>query len=49
MTFGKNDGQLVVSQQQKSFLSREDYNKIRSYLIDTITYDIDKTKLKRSK
>ena len=49
MTFGKNDGQLVVSQQQKSFLSREDYNKIRPYLIDTITYDIDKTKLKRSK
>ena len=49
MTFGKNDGQLVVSQQQKSFLSREDYNKIHPYLIDTITYDIDKTKLKRSK
>lgn len=49
MTFGKNDGQLVVSQQQKSFLSREDYNKIRPYLIDSITYDIDKTKLKRSK
>lgn len=49
MTFGKNDGQLVVSQQQKSFLCREDYNKIRPYLLDAITYDIDKTKLKRSK
>ncbi|MDO4970734.1 MAG: DUF3256 family protein [Bacteroidales bacterium] len=49
MTFGKNDGQLVASQQLKSFLSREDYNKIKPYLIDTITFDIDKVKLKRTK
>ena len=30
-------------------MCRVEYNKILAYLIDNITYDIDKTKLKRSK
>ncbi|MDO4512066.1 MAG: DUF3256 family protein [Bacteroidales bacterium] len=49
MTFGEHDGQLVVKHQLKDFLSRETYQRIRPYLIDSITYNIDGTKLKRSK
>ncbi len=49
MTFGKTDGRLVVSQQMASFLSRDEYSKIRPYLNDAVTYSIVGTKLKRLK
>ncbi len=49
MTFGKADGQLVVSQQMEAFLAHSEYSKIRPYLNDDITYGIVGTKLKRLK
>lgn len=49
MTFGADDGELRVSHQLQSFLCKEDYKKISPYLIDTISYRIDGTKLKRIK
>lgn len=49
ITFGAAEGELRVSHQLQSFLSKEEYNKISPYLIATVSYRIDGTKLKRIK
>lgn len=49
MTFGAAEGELRVSHQLQSFLSKEEYNKISPYLIATVSYRIDGAKLKRIK
>lgn len=49
ITFGAAEGELRVSHQLQSFLSKEEYNKISPYLIATVSYRIDGAKLKRIK
>lgn len=49
LTFGEGDSRLVATHQLQAFLSREDYAKVQPYLQESITYDIDKLKLKPSK
>lgn len=49
MTFGAAEGELRVSHQLQSFLSKEEYKKISPYLIATVSYRIDGAKLKRIK
>lgn len=49
MTFGAAEGELRVSHQLQSFLSKEVYQKISPYLIATVSYRIDGAKLKRIK